>query len=107
MKGLAILALSLGLLAWLCGCRKQEQIKLISDREWLIGEAKDCTVDGKWMEAHCFPPTPEGASAQKHDYLVTVRLEKALVFDSEGWAYNVVCRLESSERATCIQQAEK
>ena len=42
-----------------------------------------------------------------HDYLVSVRLEKPLVFDKRGWAYNVVCRLESSERATCIQQTEK
>jgi hypothetical protein len=85
----------------------ERQIKLISDQEWPVGEAKDCSVDSKWMEAHCFPPTREGLSAKKHDYLVRVYLEKPLVFDKEGWAYNVVCRLENFERATCIQQARK
>lgn len=79
----------------------------MSDKAWPIGEAKDCTVDSKWKEAHCFPPTPEAVAAEKHDYLVSVRFEKPLVFDKEGWAYNVVCRLESSEHATCIQQSPK
>jgi|HubBroStandDraft_6_1064221.scaffolds.fasta_scaffold1633028_1 hypothetical protein len=101
------ITLALLLLALLSGCTKQEQIKLISDREWPFGEAKDCTLDDKWMEAHCFPPTPAGLSAEKHDYLVSVRLKKPLVFDKEGWANNVVCRLDSSERATCIQQTQK
>jgi len=102
-----ILTLFLVVPACLCGCRKQEPIKLISDREWPIGEAKDCTVDRKWMEAHCFPPTREALSAEKHEYLVRIRLEKPLVFDNEGWAYNVVCRLESAERAMCLQQTPK
>lgn len=61
----------------------------MSDKAWPIGEAKDCTVDSKWKEAHCFPPTPEAVAAEKHDYLVSVRFEKPLVFDKEGWAYNV------------------
>ncbi len=94
-------------LASLCGCTRDEQIKLISDERWPIGEAKDCTVDRKWSEAHCFPPMREALSAKKHEYLVKVVFGKPLLFDQEGWAYNVTCRLDSSDHATCIQQSAK
>jgi hypothetical protein len=59
------------------------------------------------MEAHCFPPTPEAVGATKYKYLVSATFDRPLRFDAQQWAYDITCRLDSPERATCQQNEEK
>ena len=58
------------------------------------------------MEAHCFPPTPEGSAAEKYKYLVEPTFDKPPHFDAQQWAYDITCRLDSFERATCQQNTQ-
>jgi hypothetical protein len=91
-------------LVLLAACRdpaSRYHAKLISDRAWPVGEARSCSFDREWYEMHCFPATPEGLSAPKYDYLVTADFDKPVQFDPEGWAYDITCRLDSFEHATC------
>jgi len=93
------------------GCGHQDhtryRVTLVSDQPWAIGEAKPCSFDGQYMEMHCFPPTLEALAAPKHDYLVDADFDKAVKFDARHWAggnsypYDIVCRLDSDEHATC------
>jgi hypothetical protein len=95
----------------LAGCRSQAQthyrVTLTSDQPWSIGEAKPCSFDGKYMEMHCFPPTKDALLASKHYYLVTANFDRPVDFDAQHWAggstypYNIVCRLDSVDHATC------
>jgi len=95
----------------LAGCRSRTQtryrVNLTSDQPWPIGEAKPCSFDGQSMEMHCFPPTREAILAVKHYYLVDADFDKAVDFDSDHWAggstypYDIVCRLDSFDDATC------
>jgi hypothetical protein len=90
-----------------CSSKRDEQYTLVSDRPWPIGEARTCSLDGKWKEGHCFPPA--NLSEPKYKYLVNVTLDKAIRFDSDQWAGvkgDVVCRLDSFERATCVMQKQ-
>jgi len=73
--------------------------KLISDRPWPIGEARSCAFDGQWSEMHCYPPA--ALSAPKYDYLVSAEFDKPVQFDAQRWAYDITCRLDSFEHATC------
>ena len=50
---------------------------------------------------HCFPPTPEALAAPKTNYLVDVDFGKPVHFDAQKWAYDITCRLDSFEHATC------
>ena len=82
------------------------RVRLISLEPWTIGEAKPCSFDGQFMELHCFTPTPDALAAPKHNYLVDADFDKAVNFDEQHWAggsypYNIVCRLDSYEHATC------
>src|SRR5580692_514187 len=103
----ALLLMSVGMTG--CGHHGQARyrVTLVSDQPWAIGEAKPCSFDEKYMELHCFPPTPEAIAAPKHDYLVDADFEKPVKFDAQHWAggssypYNIVCRLDSFEHATC------
>lgn len=98
--------------AFLVGCRSQTKtthyrVNLASEQSWSIGEAKPCSFDGQYMEMHCFPPTQEALAATKHYYLVDVDFDRPVDFDSQHWAggstypYDIVCRLDSFEHATC------
>ncbi len=105
-----VLAFLCGLLILMGGCRSGSthlRVTLVSDRPWPIGEARTCSaLDGKWMEAHCFPPTPEGSAAEKYKYLVEATFDKPPHFDAQQWAYDITCRLDSFERATCQQNTQ-
>ena len=95
-----VIALLLGV-----GCKKamRRQVVLVSDTPWSVGEAKWCSFDGKWNEMHCFPP--EMLSAKDwHKYMVNADFDKPPQFDGQQWAYNIVCRLDSVEHATCQTQ---
>jgi hypothetical protein len=89
------------------GCNKSthRKVVLISDTPWPVGEAKECSFDGKWNEMHCFPP--EKASAYPvHKYMVDADFDKPVQFDKEQWAYDLTCRLDSVEHAMCRHQSE-
>jgi hypothetical protein len=75
--------------------------KLVSDRLWPIGEARSCSFDGEWSEMHCFPPTPTVLAATKYDYLVSADFDRPAQFDTQRWASDITCRLDSFEHATC------
>ena len=99
----------LALLTVVCGCKSGSshlRITLVSDRPWPIGEARDCSgLDGQWMEAHCFPP--ENLGAKKYKYLVDAEFDRPPHFDKEQWAYDITCRLDSFDRATCQQNTRR
>ena len=102
------------LLAAGCGHRDQThyRVTLISDQPWTIGEAKPCSFDGDYQEMHCFPPTLDALTAAKHDYLVDADFDKPVKFDSGHWAggssypYDIVCRLDSYNHATCQNRGQ-
>jgi len=50
---------------------------------------------------HCFPSTTGALAAPKFDYLVDADFGKPAHFDAQKWAYNITCRLDSFEHATC------
>lgn len=100
----AVFCLAIPMLASLAACSKPTSFyrtKLISDRPWPTGEARSCSFDGKWNEMHCVPPTPAALSAPKYDYLVAAEFNKPIQFDAQRWAYDITCRLDSFEHATC------
>jgi hypothetical protein len=89
------------------GCNKSTRLRvvLVSDSPWSPGEAKWCSLDGKWNEMHCFPP--ENISAKdSHKYMVNADFDKPPRFDKEQWAHDIVCRLDSYEHATCQSQTK-
>jgi len=96
------------LVALVAGCQKTSyHVTLVTEQAWVIGEAKPCSFDGENMELHCFPPTV--LSAPKHDYLVVADFNKPVHFNAQKWdtgsksyPYEIVCRLDSVEHATCI-----
>jgi hypothetical protein len=82
--------------------RRGEMYTLASEREWPVGEARTCSLDGRYKEGHCFPPN--SLSAPKFKYLVSVQFDKPVHFDSQHWAGlngEIVCRLDSYKDATC------
>lgn len=85
--------------------QKQQQpltITLVSVQKMNVGEAYDCpSIDMQWLEAHCFRPTKENLNAPKHKYLVKVTFDKPVETDSDGWAWDFTCRLDSYKAATC------
>jgi hypothetical protein len=85
------------------GCSKAEQYKMVTDSTWPPGEARTCSLDGKWHEAHCFPPTKDALAAPKVQYLVDVKFDQTPDFDKDGWAYDFTCRLDSASAATCVK----
>lgn len=92
---------------FLAGCgTASPRTDIVTAGTWTIGEAKSCTLDGKWNEMHCFPPALSSDPDFKdfHHYLVDAKFESPVRFDDQKWAYDIVCRLESDQRATCIQQ---
>jgi|HubBroStandDraft_4_1064222.scaffolds.fasta_scaffold406520_1 hypothetical protein len=90
----------------MAGCNKSTRLRvvLVTDSPWAVGEARSCSLDGEYNEGHCF--TPQGLSAPKFKYLVDADFDKPLKFDKEKWAYDIVCRLDSSEHLTCESQAK-
>lgn len=82
-----------------CNRPSRYQAKLITERPWPPGEARSCSFDGQWKEMHCFPTT--ALSAPKYDYLVSAEFDKPVQFDAQRWAYDITCRLDSYEHATC------
>ncbi len=82
--------------------RRGETYTLVSEREWPVGEARTCSLDGKYKEGHCFPPN--SLSAPKFKYLVSVQFDKPVHFDAQHWAGlngEIVCRLDSYKDAAC------
>jgi hypothetical protein len=88
------------------GCNKSQQYTLVTDSTWTTGEARTCSLDGKWHEAHCFPPTKTALAAPKTQYLVEVRFDQPK-FDKDGWAYDFTCRLDSVRSATCVKNVSR
>jgi hypothetical protein len=79
-----------------------ETYTLVTDREWPVGEARTCSLDGQYKEGHCFPPN--SLSATKFKYLVGVQFDEPVHFDAQHWAGlngEIVCRLDSYKDATC------
>lgn len=93
------------LLLWVCsiGCSspKQQTYKFVTDHPWPVGEARLCTLDGQFHQAHCFPPE-NLFTTEKVFYIVTTTLVD-VKFDSNQWGYGVTCRLDSYSTATCIR----
>jgi hypothetical protein len=89
----------------LVGCSgHKEQYVLISDRQWSLGEARACSLDGQWKEGHCFPPSSLILPGKQYMYTVNVTFEDQPQFDKDHWAGldgRLICRLDSYERATC------
>jgi hypothetical protein len=98
------------LLSTSIGCQKRSQkYTLVTDRPWSVGEARTCSLDGKWKEGHCFAPE-NLASVQKYKYLVNTDFDSPVHFDAQQWAGlkgDMVCRLDSFEHATCTVQREE
>jgi hypothetical protein len=95
-----------------CTTKTRYRVKMTSDRTWTIGEAKPCYFDGEYMEMHCFPPTKDALAAPKYHYLVDADFNAPVHFDAQHWAggsypYNITCRLDSFEHATCNYQEVK
>jgi hypothetical protein len=82
--------------------RRGETYTFVSDRDWPVGEARTCSLDGEYKEGHCFPPN--NLSAPKFKYLVSVQFDRPVHFDAQHWAGlsgEIVCRLDSYKNATC------
>jgi hypothetical protein len=91
-----------------CSLKRSERYTLVSDRPWPVGEARTCSLDNKWKEGHCFPPANLGTT--KYKYLVDATLDESIRFDKDGWAGldgSIICRLDSTEKATCIVEGPR
>lgn len=109
LSGWQRLGIVASLLVFTLGCNKpnRRRVLLVSDTQWPIGEAKWCSLDGRWNEMHCFPPARASAPAEAwHGYLVDADFDKPVRFDKDQWAYDFVCRLDSAEYATCELQGK-
>ena len=86
-----------------CSLKRTQRYTLVSDRPWPVGEARTCSLDSKWKEAHCFPPNK--LDVPKYKYLVDATFDDSIHFDKDGWAGldgSIICRLDSTEKAICI-----